>query len=238
MRTKTVLALAVLCLMSSVIIISSDSIAVADTEDDGDITTVEAYASDFVLSDSKNAGYAVKWEISFTPDFSTVEASSTHNTYTYTYPYDNGDFYVREYISTSMDFDKEHTKTADIKITVLGPAPIVTLDFMDDEPSDTIKVPYVVGDGGTITVPDPTRDGYVFKGWYYDIGCTQVYDPTADITSDMTLYASWEYTPISGPSDSTNQLEKIVIIALVIVIFLLLLLLVIFRKRKQGSKEI
>lgn len=232
-----VLALAALCLMSSVIIISSDSIAVADTEDDGDMTTVEAYASDFVFSDSENAGYAVKWEISFTSDFSTIEASSTQNTYTYTYPYDTGDFYVREYISTSMDFDEDHTKTADMKITVLGPAPTVTFDFMDGNPSETINVPYVVGDGGTITVPTPTRDGYVFKGWYYDSGCIQAYDPAADITSDMTLYASWEYTEISEPSDSANQLEKIVIIALVIVIFLLLLLLVIFRKRKQGSRE-
>jgi len=237
MRTKMVLVLAALCLMSSIIIVSSDSIAVAETQDNSEIITVEAYGSDFVFSDPEHKAYAMKWEISFTSDFSTIEASSLQKEYTYTYPYDTGVFYAKEYLSLSMDFDDNPT-TAVMEVTVLGPAPIVTLDYMDGEPSGTIKVPYKVGYGGTVTVPDPTRDGYMFNGWYYDIGCTQAYDPTADITSDMTLYASWGYTPISGPSDSTNQLEKIVIIALVIVIFLLLLLLVIFRKRKQGSKEI
>ena len=41
--------------------------------------------------------------------------------------------------------------------------------------------------------PDiPTRDGFVFAGWYEDEACTgRVYDFAALITSDVTLYAKW-----------------------------------------------
>ena len=47
--------------------------------------------------------------------------------------------------------------------------------------SNTLKYPSV-----------PTRDGYVFGGWYADKDCTgNLYDFTALITSDITLYAKW-----------------------------------------------
>lgn len=47
--------------------------------------------------------------------------------------------------------------------------------------SNTLKYPSV-----------PTRDGYVFGGWYADKDCTgKLYDFTALITSDITLYAKW-----------------------------------------------
>ena len=50
--------------------------------------------------------------------------------------------------------------------------------------SNTLKYPSV-----------PTRDGYVFGGWYADKNCTgNLYDFTALITSDITLYAKWVET--------------------------------------------
>lgn len=50
--------------------------------------------------------------------------------------------------------------------------------------SNTLKYPSV-----------PTRDGYVFGGWYADKDCTgNLYDFTALITSDITLYAKWVKT--------------------------------------------
>ncbi|MDD4688966.1 MAG: S-layer homology domain-containing protein [Eubacteriales bacterium] len=47
--------------------------------------------------------------------------------------------------------------------------------------------------GGTITGDGniPTRQGFEFRGWYYDAACTK---PVADITSiteDITIYAGW-----------------------------------------------
>ncbi|MGN0808133.1 MAG: InlB B-repeat-containing protein [Candidatus Coproplasma sp.] len=39
---------------------------------------------------------------------------------------------------------------------------------------------------------DPTRDGYIFAGWYANEDCTgSLYDFTAIVTSDTTLYAKW-----------------------------------------------
>lgn len=48
-------------------------------------------------------------------------------------------------------------------------------------PTATLKYPTV-----------PTRDGYIFAGWYENESCTgSLYDFTAVVTSDTTLYAKW-----------------------------------------------
>lgn len=37
----------------------------------------------------------------------------------------------------------------------------------------------------------PTREGYVFKGWYSDSDLTMLYDFRAGVTSEISLYAKW-----------------------------------------------
>ncbi len=40
---------------------------------------------------------------------------------------------------------------------------------------------------------DPTREGYLFTGWYKDSGCDIEWDVEEDIIeTDMTLYAGWQ----------------------------------------------
>ena len=40
---------------------------------------------------------------------------------------------------------------------------------------------------------DPSREGYVFTGWYTDSGCSDMWDmENGTIQSDMTLYAGWQ----------------------------------------------
>lgn len=39
--------------------------------------------------------------------------------------------------------------------------------------------------------PAPTRDGYIFGGWYQDEDCTKAWNFTKPIDGDMTLYAKW-----------------------------------------------
>lgn len=47
--------------------------------------------------------------------------------------------------------------------------------------------------GKTASKPaDPTKEGYIFKGWYLDKEFTKIYDFTAPVTRIMTLYALWE----------------------------------------------
>ncbi|MCI6815210.1 MAG: InlB B-repeat-containing protein, partial [Treponema porcinum] len=47
-------------------------------------------------------------------------------------------------------------------------------------------------DNGTATIPTaPTKDGYVFAGWYTDTACTGEYDFSGVVTKNITLYAKW-----------------------------------------------
>lgn len=63
-----------------------------------------------------------------------------------------------------------------------------------------------VASGSTVSKPeDPTRDGYLFSGWYFDEACTR----EADLSRwkpdrDATLYAKWTKAadPDSGDSGS------------------------------------
>ncbi len=47
--------------------------------------------------------------------------------------------------------------------------------------------------GELITAPDaPTREGYVFDGWYLDQNTTRPWDLKKDVvTESLTLYAGW-----------------------------------------------
>ena len=48
--------------------------------------------------------------------------------------------------------------------------------------------------GELLNVPEPpTREGYVFTGWYKDHACFELWDTENHIIeTDMTLYAGWE----------------------------------------------
>ena len=48
--------------------------------------------------------------------------------------------------------------------------------------------------GELLEEPDPpTREGYVFTGWYKDNACYELWDVNNDtIESDMMLYAGWQ----------------------------------------------
>lgn len=47
--------------------------------------------------------------------------------------------------------------------------------------------------GKNVTKPtDPTREGYVFKGWFTDKALKTAYDFNAKVTGSFTLYAKWE----------------------------------------------
>ena len=46
--------------------------------------------------------------------------------------------------------------------------------------------------GGTATKPaDPVREGFKFSGWFTDEACTNAFDFSTPINSNLTLYAGW-----------------------------------------------
>lgn len=68
------------------------------------------------------------------------------------------------------------------------------------EPTDE-----TVDDGSTpSTPPTPTRAGYRFLGWYTAPTGGTLYDPTAPVTGEVTLYAQWEVYSADEPLASTG----------------------------------
>lgn len=50
-----------------------------------------------------------------------------------------------------------------------------------------------VAEGETITLPNPpTKEGFVFGGWYRDTSCKVPFTEKSKVTKDITLYAKWE----------------------------------------------
>lgn len=63
---------------------------------------------------------------------------------------------------------------------------------------------------------DPTKDGYIFKGWYKDSDCKENFDFNSKIISDTSIYAKWEkeikkFTILfigNGGTGEMNTIEK------------------------------
>lgn len=53
--------------------------------------------------------------------------------------------------------------------------------------------------GDTANPPEPKKAGRKFKGWYTDAEYTTQFNPSAEITEDMTLFAKWEINSYPDP---------------------------------------
>ena len=50
----------------------------------------------------------------------------------------------------------------------------------------------------------PERQGYTFDGWYKDVNCTEVYEPTT-LMGDLHLYAKWDPNPYTVTWESEGN---------------------------------
>ena len=77
-----------------------------------------------------------------------------------------------------------------VAVEMIDPGFTVTFDTRGgtDVPAQTQMY------GELLELPDPpTREGYVFTGWYKDYACYEPWNTEIDtIQSEMTLYAGWE----------------------------------------------
>ena len=67
---------------------------------------------------------------------------------------------------------------------------LVTFDSLGGTAVESQKRMY----GETLDVPEPpTREGYVFDGWYRDVDLTMPWNVEQDVvTEPITLYAGWK----------------------------------------------
>ena len=110
---------------------------------------------------------------------------------------------VIEKLTETGETEKENVKKGNVDRDRIKPTyPTVTFDFDNGSEMKTEKVE----NGNTISKPttdDPTKDGYIFAGWYTkdESGkwADKPFDFSTPIMDNMTLYARWgvEATPIT-----------------------------------------
>lgn len=66
-----------------------------------------------------------------------------------------------------------------------------------------------VEEGETVTTPqDPSRDGYVFKGWYLDSSYSESASFPYEVNEDTILYAKWEEEPKKEEKEEKTEDSK------------------------------
>lgn len=130
------------------------------------------------------------------------------------------DFYgVVKYacVDSCKDYESrtgEHTYSFDCQGTYVY-APLVGLSFEGNAenvaniPEPQAEIDY---EGKGTEPEEPTRDGYVFTGWYTDKECTKEFDFQSALTKNWTIvYAGWEKAleEITEPGENPTKPEKI-----------------------------
>lgn len=86
---------------------------------------------------------------------------------------------------------------------------VYTVIFDSNGGSDVTE--QAIYDGSCAYEPEaPTREGYVFDGWYADNDLTTAYDFTTPVTGDITLYAKWTRISVSISLDGGDYDDNIV----------------------------
>lgn len=77
----------------------------------------------------------------------------------------------------------------------------VTFTITFDTQGGSEVKPLVLKEGETINLPNnPTKDGYIFEGWYLSDEFIEKFNATQTISSDITVYAKWK-------EDHSGELE-------------------------------
>jgi uncharacterized repeat protein (TIGR02543 family) len=92
--------------------------------------------------------------------------------------------------NATVKIEKLENLTEDISLYVKFQVIAYTINFITDGGNDiaSIKVNY----GELLTLPEePTKEGYIFHGWYIDEQKSELFAAYNAIENDITLYAAW-----------------------------------------------
>ncbi len=125
--------------------------------------------------------------------------------------YVRGIGYMKDSVDSSLVANGSSFKIDDIYVRVAQDEyATVTFDTMGGSEVASVEADWT----GQVTLPeDPTKDGYVFAGWFTDTAYTQRFTP-AGVNMDTTVYARWQttptvvsITPTDGATDTSTSPE-------------------------------
>ena len=195
MGAALALGVAILATLSAVFVMCPVS-ADADTYDG----TIDLYGYKITMGlIEPDQVSSVEWDFGDGSAKETVQITSENPVGTVQHTYSaKGDYVVTATMRNQYTNADGQLVDGESKLTylyhILG-FPIVTFDSKGGSPVPTIE--------GTSShyVPakpaDPTRDGFDFKGWYEDEGCTRPFDWSSEVTKHTTLYAGWDPVPVT-----------------------------------------
>ena len=146
--------------------------------DDEPTVSVEKYSVKF----NSDGGSAVKTQYVEVNKRATKPTNPTKDGYTFKGWYLNGveyNFNSKVTKDITLKAKWEENKVTVVKYTVT----------FDSKGGNTIKAQTVDANAKALEPSEPTRDGFVFKGWY--LGTTK-FDFNSKVTKNITLVAKWE----------------------------------------------
>ena len=100
------------------------------------------------------------------------------------------DWYKEAECTNVWDFENE-TVSQDITLYAKWTSIAYTVTFETNGGSAIEAQLVPEGTFATKPVPAPTKEGYLFEGWYTEQTMTNLFDCYTPITKDITLYAKW-----------------------------------------------
>ena len=116
-------------------------------------------------------------------------------------------WYLDQEYTQEFDFTKPLTEN----VTLYGAwsRNVYTVTFMVD--GQVYNTQQIEHGSRASAIANPSKDGWVFNGWYYDEACTEPFNRSADdIVADTTLYAGWveaklNYVYLNGSAGSDDN---------------------------------
>jgi uncharacterized repeat protein (TIGR02543 family) len=112
---------------------------------------------------------------------------------------------------TDAELKQPYDKTSTVKSSFTLYAKYEAVDckvWFNTNGGSEVNSVTVKGDTCLKDISEPTKNGYIFAGWYTDEKLTSPFDITKSITSNMTLYAKWDlYIPEEAPDNASGFID-------------------------------
>ena len=128
-----------------------------------------------------------------------------------------GGWYADEALTQEYDFSQPVTAPTSIYAKWTEDTTVYyTITFESDGGSEVTS--QRIAEGLTATEPaTPSKSGYTFEGWYADEALTTLYDFSAPISTNLTLYAKWAVKEVTSLtfaySDTATEGEAYLIVS-------------------------